>query len=270
MMASNDTSSKLPMTPRSAQSRINAQIIKEVELPPTLEAVICYSDNFLKLLQPDEEQLKAVEKATRRQASSKRWREERYLRLTASNFGRVMLRKSNYGKLAEEILFAKLPDSIPSLKWGRLHESDAFGQYLESQPESEQKNIRKAGFYIGEPSFLGASPDGVIEGSGNLKIIEIKCPYSVRDLEVEEACTKSDFYCTLNNGLFCLRRNHQYYYQIQGTMAITNAHACDFVVWTPKSMRVETILFDKTLWQETMLPKLSDFYCEYILPRISY
>ena len=270
MVASNDTSLKLPMTPRSAQSRVNAQIIKEVELPPTLQAVVSYSGNFLKLLQPDEEQRKAVEKATRRQSSSKRWREERYLRLTASNFGRVMLRKSNYGKLAEEILFTKLPDYISSLKWGRLHESDAFSQYLESQPESEQKNIRKAGFYIGEPSFLGASPDGVIEGSDNLKIIEIKCPYSIRDLEVEEACTKTDFYCTLNNGLFHLKRNHQYYHQVQGTMAITNAHACDFVVWTPKSMKVETILFDRTLWQETMFPKLSDFYHEYVLPCILY
>ena len=46
----------LPMTPRSAQSRVNAQIIKEVELPPTLQAFVSYSDNFLKLLQPDEEQ----------------------------------------------------------------------------------------------------------------------------------------------------------------------------------------------------------------------
>ena len=270
MVANNDTSSKLPMTPRSAQSRIMAQIIKEVELPPTLQAVVSYSDNFLKLIKPNDEQRKAVEKATRRQSSSKRWREERYLRLTASNFGRVILRKSNYAKLAEEILFSKLPDSIPSLKWGRLHESDAFSQYLENLPEQEQKNARKAGFYIGEPTFLGASPDGVVEGSDSLKIIEIKCPYSVRDLEVEEACTKSNFYCTLDNGEFYLSRNHQYYYQIQGTMAITKAHACDFVVWTPKSMKVETVLFDKTLWQDIMLPKLSHFYHEYILPCILY
>ena len=146
MVASNDTSSKLPMTPRSAQSRVSALIIKEVELPPTLQSVVSYRDKFLKLLQPDGEQRKAVEKATRRQSSCKRWREERYLRLTASNFGRVMLRKSNYSKLAEEILFTKLPDTISSLKWGRLHESDAFCQYLDSLPESEQKNVRKAGF----------------------------------------------------------------------------------------------------------------------------
>ena len=172
--------------------------------------------------------------------------------------------------MAEEILFSKLPDSIPSLKWGRLHESDAFSQYLENLPEQEQKNACKAGFYIREPTFLGASPDGVVEGSDSLKIIEIKCPYSVRDLEVEEACTKSNFYCTLDNGEFHLSRNHQCYYQIQGTMAITNAHACDFVVWTPKTMKVETVLFDKTLWQDVMLPKLSHFYHEYILPCILY
>ena len=47
-----------------------AQIIKEVELPPTLEAVVSYSDNFIK------------------QSSSKWWGQKRYLRPTASNFGR--------------------------------------------------------------------------------------------------------------------------------------------------------------------------------------
>ena len=35
-------------------------------------------------------------------------------------------------------------------------------------------------------------------------------------------------------------------------MAITNAHACDFIVWTPKSMKVETILFDETLRQKNV------------------
>lgn len=89
-------------------------------------------------------------------------------------------------KVGRRILLAKLADSIPSLKWGRTHESDAFSEYLENQVESEQKNIRKAGFYIGEPSYLGASPYGIVEGSGGLKIIEIKFPYSVRDLSIKE------------------------------------------------------------------------------------
>lgn len=37
--------------------------------------------------------------------------------------------------------------------------------------------MRNAGFYIGNPSFLGASPDGIIEMSSSLKTIEIKCSY---------------------------------------------------------------------------------------------
>lgn len=35
-------------------------------------------------------------------------------------------------------------------------------------------------------------------------------------------------------------------------MAITGGCECDFVVWTPKSMMVKTILFDRTLWQNVM------------------
>ena len=90
-----------------------------------------------------------------------------------------MLRRSNHIKLADEILNSKLADTIPSLKWGCIHENDAFTEYLE-QFVGEDETIRKAGFYIEKPSFLGASPDGVIEMDGKChKIIEIKCPYSL-------------------------------------------------------------------------------------------
>ena len=55
MVVSNDTSSKFP-------EQGQGKIIKEVELPPTLQAVISQSDNILKLIQPDKEQRKAVER----------------------------------------------------------------------------------------------------------------------------------------------------------------------------------------------------------------
>lgn len=100
-------------------------------------------------------------------------------------------------------------------------------------------------------------------------IIEIKCPYSFRDFSVEKACTKTNFYCTMNNDILHLKRNHVYYYQVQGTMAITNATECDFIVWTPKSMKVEK-MFDETLWLSEMQPKLIDFYYKYMLPCIVY
>ena len=75
-----------------------------------------------------------------------------------------------------------------------MHENDAFTAYLEYfHPSGDQEMIRKAGFYIGDPSFIGASPDGIIEREGNIhKIIEIKSPFSFRDSE--EACNKKEFY----------------------------------------------------------------------------
>ena len=127
--------------------------------------------------------------------------EERYLRLTASNFGWVMLCKSNYIKLAEEILHSKLADTILRLKWGHIHENDVFSEYLE-QFVAENNTMRKSGFYIGEPSFLGASPDGTIEMDGKChKIIEIKCPYSFRGSSVVEACSNplQNEHCKLLN-----------------------------------------------------------------------
>ena len=127
------------------------------------------------------------------------------------------------------------------MKWDKIHEDEAFTQYLEAS--SDQEAVRKAGFYIGDPSFLGASPDGVVETTTGFKIIEIKCPNSYTDLTVKEACTKKGFYCTLDDDKVHLKLDHLYYSQIQGTMGITGAAECDFVAWTPHSMNIETIPF---------------------------
>ena len=67
-----------------------------------------------------------------------------------------------------------------------------------------------------------------------------------------------------------LKKDHLYYYQIQGTMAIVGAVECDFIVWTSKSIKKETIPFNKVLWESNMLPALSDFYYKYMLPYIVY
>ena len=261
-----DTSLKFPSTPRSAQAKISAQIIKECPLPPSFQSLTSYFDKSVSMITPSDDQQRVVEENTRRQVSCKRWKEERYLRLTASNFGRVMLHRSNHIKLADEILYSKLADTIPSLKWGCIYENDAFTEYL-TRFVGEDEAIRKAGFYIGKPSFLGASPDVVIEMDGKYhNIIEIKCPYSFRDLSLEEACSKGGFYYIMEDGMLHLKKDHLYYNQIQGTMAIVGAVECDFIVWTSKSIKKETIPFNKVLWENNMLPTLSNFYYKYMLP----
>ena len=43
---------------------------------------------------------------------------------------------------------------------------------------------------MGDPAYLGASPDGVlVDKTGKMVgIVEIKCPYSAAKLSVQEAC----------------------------------------------------------------------------------
>ena len=79
-----------------------------------------------------------------------------------------------------------------------------------------------------------------------------------------------DFYCYINDdNNIRLNSNHRYFYQVQGTMAITDASFCDFIVWTPKSLERVVIEFDQQLWQD-MHSKLTDIYIEYMLPLILY
>ena len=76
-----------------------------------------------------------------------------------------------------------------------------------------------------------------------------------------------DFIAVLDDtGQMNLDTDHVYYHQILGTMAIiTAASFCDFVVWTPKSMEIININFDKQRWMHIKLV-LENFYVNYMIP----
>ena len=196
-------------------------------LPPTLATIKSYGVEFIESITPTAVEKKAIEEKTCLQASSAQWHEERHCRLTASSFGQVALRKSGFQKLAETILYTKVPASVPSIKWGRDNESTTFSEYKSQlsvfYPDYK---LQKTGFVVGDPAYLGESPDGVLlEGTGSLKgIIEIKCLYSAANITVQEACTMlDDFYCYIDDdNNVRLNSNHRYFYQVQGAMAITD------------------------------------------------
>ena len=81
---------------------------------------------------------------------------------------------------------------------------------------------------------------------------------------------KSKFACKLNseNGSLQLKRSHNYYYQVQGQLAITGRPWCDFVMWTPKGMTVERIHFHAAFWEGVKM-KLVSFYRRAILPELT-
>ena len=49
-----------------------------------------------------------------------------------------------------------------------------------------------------EHCWLGASPDGKVKDSTRWNL-EIKCLYSKRDVESEEACKDPTFYCEMQD-----------------------------------------------------------------------
>ena len=137
----------------------------------------------------------------------------------------------------------------------------------------QNMKLRKSGFYIGDPAYLVASPDGILEDTnGDLcGILEIKCLYSAGNISVREACTLNDFYCYIDDdNKIKLDVSHVYYFQVQGSMAMTHAQFCDFVVWTTKSMEHIMINFDQELWI-ALLHKLkeSNVTCNTVLVDVS-
>ena len=75
-------------------------------------------------------------------------------------------------------------------------------------------------------------------------IIEIKCPFGAKGLNKQEAVSifhKIKTFCLHNvNGVISLKRDHDYFYQVQGRLMISGASFCDFVVYTPADVHIET------------------------------
>lgn len=88
--------------------------------------------------------------------------------------------------------------------------------------------------------FSGASPDGIVEED---KIVEIKCPYSARDMSVEDGIRekKINFWKRDKEGNINRNKNHDWYFQAQGQLHVRQRKTCIFAVWTEVDMKVELI-----------------------------
>ena len=151
------------------------------------------------------------------------WYEQRRIRLTASNFGTVAKRHSTTlsAPLVKRLLYSK-HKSTPAMRWGQEHEQDAQEAYNSS---CTSITVTKSGLMIDKDNgWLACSPDDFvtdISAQDPLGIAEYKCPYSAKDTQtMEEASKLKNFPVRLVNGKLVLKQNHNYYYQVQGCMAI--------------------------------------------------
>ena len=186
-----------------------------------------FVDNHLRIHKSNSGQ---IERSTVSQAATPKWFEERKKRLTASNFGSVLNRRKNiYPASLLQKVFGCLTFYSEACQWGKTNEVIAIKKYEEIKSVTVSKCV-----LIVNPKWpwLGTSPDGIINQKGKLKAVEVKCPFSKKELTILEACIDKNFCMKLFNGVPKLKEGHPYYYQCQGVMALTELDEIDFIVYT--------------------------------------
>ena len=179
------------------------------------------------------------------------WLEKRKGRITGSNVGAIlgrspfMKRKDVMRNMVRE--YHGYPSEFTgnvATNYGTYNEPNALADY---ELKFDTK-IELTGFHTFE-DWLGASPDGLI---GNNGLIEIKCPYSLRDKNPPEF--KSIDYQT------------HYWLQIQIQLFVTGREWCHFYQWSAHGEMHETVWFNP-LAIDKFLPELKEFYDKYLVER---
>lgn len=219
---------------------------------------------------------KEIERKTQNQSSSNLWWSERKYRFTASDFGELCKRKKkNCDKLVERKIRQPVSSSQApaSLRHGKDYEDAGARKYLRYMTNIGHKlEINSCGLVLrSDMPILGCSPDRIVMdplSHPHIGVVEIKCPYTARAITPRQAAMSyPDFCCEIVNGNLRLKRGHNYYYQVQGQMAITGVQWCDFVLFTFKGMFIERIGYDESFWTTTC-NKLTDLYLHHFVPAV--
>lgn len=135
-------------------------------------------------------------------------------------------------------------DGNIATEYGTRNEAGALAEYT-----METGNVVEAVGFIAREDWAGCSPDGLVSDNYGL---EIKCPFGLRKDEVPAFKTLAD--------------QPHYYDQIQFSMWVTGRPWWDFYQWSPRGSALEGVKVS-TAWQDQNLPKLRQFYAEYLAER---
>lgn len=222
--------------------------------------------DFLRGLEMNVSERMMLERTTVLQRASGEWMSKRRKLLTASNFGAVCKKNkaTRCNKLVTTIVYGSNLSSLPAVRYGIENEERA----IEKLALQENVLISGCGLFIDKDlPFLGASPDGIYADG----IVEIKCPSSLARMSLQDAKAKHQFWKfdkNLNN--YVINKNHNWYFQAQGQLHVTNRDICMFAIWFGEDMPMDVyhIHRNDTFWQEKMEGKLKDFYMECVLPEL--
>lgn len=192
------------------------------QLPfPTIEEII-FCDEFLqatgrqqqldclvRLSRLQETDILRVSELTAGQRDNPAWFLARRGRLTASNFGSVLKAKRITPSLIKRLLGEYDLSRVKAVQWGVNNEEEAVKAFTLKTGLA----VKGTGIWFHSSGILGASPDGIIdEGT----VLEVKCPYTERNLTVAEAVESATFClekCRSGQG-YALKKDHVYWHQV--------------------------------------------------------
>lgn len=212
------------------------------------------------------------------QRDNPEWWSQRKYRITCSNFGRaISLYHSRNEKaianFVDEIIGKREPFCNTAMQYGIDMEGCARVEFKFRNP---QYIYRSTGFWpCKQYPYLGGSPDGLIflrddANTQRRDIVEFKCPYTLRNAcNLDEALKLGrQTPCYIGKHGINLSYNNRYSHQVQGLMAIMGATACEFVVFSPSGLYLQTRIEAMPKYAEHELKWISKFYCEYVQPRL--
>ena len=222
------------------------------------------------------EEAEDLERDTREQNESELWMTERRKRLTASRIGSIakMKRTTKRSSKVQQILYSTFRGNAAT-RYGIQMEDVARQQYITHQQQQGHSGLKteKTGLIVSvENPWLAASPDDrVLDPLANppCGLAEYKNPFSAKDLTLSEACKTVPSFCLEKiEDTYRLKRQHDYYHQVQCQLHCDNKQWCDFVVKTNQDLHVERIHRDQERWDK-QLPKLEVFYFNGMLPELA-
>jgi hypothetical protein len=242
--------------------------ISEAALQTGMDAVL----DRLAAVACSEEKRTALERRTVGQAGNPAWREARRDLLTASHFGALCRRRDTTSCHAAVTAITN-PKEVHSkyLSYGNIHEPIAIERYANKSGVT----VEACGLFVDPDNpFLGASPDGLV---GQDKLVEVKTIPSINNLivdgkpvlKIRDAARAKKLCVGVGaDGQVYLKRDHAYFFQIQGQLNITRRQFCDLVLFTDHDMETVSIKREEVFWQDKMVPLLRRFYLNCVLPEI--
>ncbi|KYN28602.1 hypothetical protein ALC57_01994 [Trachymyrmex cornetzi] len=179
---------------------------------------------YMLLRNVTQEDIVKIEIETRGQSNNPLWFAHRKIRITASHFKDCCMVKNEEAakSLALRLLNPKKIHS-EALDHGIINEPVAIRKYIEYT--KTKMEIEESGLIVSkERPYLAVSPDRLL---GPNCLIEVKCSYTSRNREINPITVPYLYFKEEN--VLCLKRDHQYMYQIQGQLFVVNKEICYLV-----------------------------------------